>query len=176
MENIISIIAICVTLLLGVSGFIINSFVQRKSNSINVITKTRLARREKTKELMAKMIKLSNIDYLDSLEKKEQKEVISSLAEVTSEIRSEYSSVFPCDQKLINHTDLLSNGVLTYLGSPSEENKKEIISNRDSFIKEFDLYIQTEWKRIKLETVGKMKSKKHPSWDEIHDEYEKDYQ
>ena len=67
MENIISIIVICVTLLLGVTGFIINSFVQRKSNSINVITKTRLARREKTKELMAKMIKLSNIDYLDSL-------------------------------------------------------------------------------------------------------------
>ena len=51
---------------------------------------------------MAKMIKLSNIDYLDSLEKKEQKEIISSLAEVASEIRSEYSSVFVCDQKLIN--------------------------------------------------------------------------
>ena len=175
MENIISIIAICVTLLLGVTGFIINSFVQRKSNSINVITKTRLARREKTKELMAKMIKLSNTDYSDSLEKKEQKEVISSLAEVTAEIRSEYSSVFPCDQKLINQTDLLSNSVLAYLDSPNEENKKELISNRDNFIKEMDLYIQTEWKRIKLETVGKMKNNKKPSWDDIHDDYQEKY-
>ena len=175
MENIISIIAICVTLLLGVTGFIINSFVQRKSNSINVITKTRLARREKTKELMAKMIKLSNIDYLDSLEKKEHKEVISSLAEVTSEIRSEYSSVFTCDQKLINQTDLLSSSVLAYLGSPIEENKKELISNRDNFIKEMDLYIQTEWKRIKLETVGKMKNNAKPSWDDIHDDYQQKY-
>ena len=175
MENIISIIAICVTLLLGVTGFIINSFVQRKSNSINVITKTRLARREKTKELMAKMIKLSNVDYLDSLEKEEHKEVIASLIEVTSEIRSEYSSVFICDQKLINVTELLSNSVLSYLDSPNEENKKELISNRDNFIKEMDLYIQTEWKRIKLETVGKKKNNKKPSWDDIHDDYQKKY-
>ena len=170
-----TLIAICVTLLLGVTGFIINSFVQRKSNSINVITKTRLARREKTKELMAKMIKLSNIDYLDFLEKKEHKEVISSLAEVTSEIRSEYSSVFPCDQKLINATYALSSSVITYLGSPDEESKESLITNRDNFIKEMDLYIQTEWKRIKMETVGKMKNNKKPSWDDIHDDYQEKY-
>ena len=134
-----------------------------------------MARREKTKELMAKMIKLSNVNYLDSLEKKEQKEVISSLVEVTSEIRSEYSSVFPCDQKLINVTDALSSSVISYLGSPNEENKKELISNRDNFIKEMDLYTQTEWKRIKLETVGKMKSNTKPSWDDIHDDYQQKY-
>ena len=175
MENIISIIAICVTLLLGVSGFIINSFVQRKSNSINVITKTRLARREKTKELMAKMIKLSNISYLDSLDKKEHKDIISSLTEVTSIIRSEYSSVFPCDQRLIELTNELSSSVISYLSSPNEENKNKLNSSRDNFIKEMDLYIQTEWKRIKLETVGKMKNNKKPSWDDIHDDYQQKY-
>ena len=50
-KDVISLIAVCVTLLLGVIGFIINSFIQRKSNSISVITKTRLNRREKTKTL-----------------------------------------------------------------------------------------------------------------------------
>ena len=38
-----------------------------------------------------------------------------------------------------------------------------------------DLYIQTEWKRIKLETVGKMKSNAKPSWDDIHDDYQQKY-
>ena len=50
MESIVSIISVCVTLLLGVAGLIFNSYVQRKTHSISVITKTRLARREKTKE------------------------------------------------------------------------------------------------------------------------------
>ena len=106
MESIISIIAICVTLLLGVSGFIINSFVQRKSNSINVITKTRLARREKTKELMAKMIKLSSIEYLDSLDKEDKKATVKELVEVTADIRSEYSQIFEfIDLPGLNDTD-----------------------------------------------------------------------
>ena len=60
-EILISIISVCVTLLLGVVGFIANSFIQGKSHSIQVITKTRLVRREKTKELTAKTIMLSDI-------------------------------------------------------------------------------------------------------------------
>lgn len=68
MENVISIIAVCVTLLLGLLGFVINSFIQRKNNSISVITKTRLVRREKSKELMSKVLFYSDVDYLDSLD------------------------------------------------------------------------------------------------------------
>ena len=173
MDDIISIIAICVTLLLGVTGFIINSFVQRKSNSISVITKTRLARREKTKALMAKMLKLSSLDYLDILDDSDKKEIIASLVETVSEIRSEYTETYDCDVKLIDATNKLSNGVVSYLNG--SKNKEELLNARNEFTEAMDLYIQTEWRRIKLETVGKMKDNTKPSWDDIHDYYQGKY-
>lgn len=43
--DLISIITICVTVLLGVAGFLINTYMQRKNNSITVITSYRLERR-----------------------------------------------------------------------------------------------------------------------------------
>ena len=173
MDTIISIIAVCVTLLLGVTGFIINSFIQRKSNSISVITKTRLARREKTKALMAKMLTLSNLDYLNILDNNGKKEAITSLAETVSEIRSEYTETYDCDVKLIDATNKLSNSVISYLNSA--KNKEELIGARNEFAEVMDLYIQTEWRRIKLETVGKMKDNTKPSWDDIHDYYKGRY-
>ena len=176
-KDVISFIAVCVTLLLGVIGFIINSFIQRKSNSISVITKTRLNRREKTKTLMAKMIKLSSIEYLDSLDKEDKKATVKELVEVTADIRSEYSQIFECDRDLISSTESLKDSVISYMNSNNDANKESLICKRKEFIKEMDLYIQTEWKRIKLETVGKMKNNnKHSSWDEIYDAYQKDYQ
>ena len=176
-KDVISLIAVCVTLLLGVVGFIINSFVQRKSNSISVITKTRLNRREKTKTLMAKMIKLSSIEYLNSLDKEDKKATVKELVEATADIRSEYSQIFECDRDLISSTESLKDSVISYMNSNNNTNKENLICKRKGFIKEMDLYIQTEWKRIKLETVGKMKNNnKHSSWDEIYDNYQKDYQ
>ena len=41
------------------------------------------------------------------------------------------------------------------------DNKEELLSIRNEFIKVSDLYIQAEWKRIKLETVGKLNNKKN---------------
>lgn len=38
MEQIISIITVCVTFILGILGLIFNSFIQRKSNSIKIVT------------------------------------------------------------------------------------------------------------------------------------------
>lgn len=175
-EVIISIAAVCVTLLLGILGFIVNSLIQRKTNSIQVITKTRLARREKTKTLMAKMTKLSNIDYLDSLDKKEHKEVINSLLEVLSDIRSEYSRTFPNDRKLIDATEGLSSSVISYLKNSNKSNKETLVSKRNAFVEEMDLYIQTEWKRIKYETVGKTrKNSKRYDWERLYNEYKNEY-
>ena len=56
METIIGIATVCVTLLLGVVGFIVNSMIQRKSNSISVITNTRLERRKQTQELASVLL------------------------------------------------------------------------------------------------------------------------
>ena len=172
MEYIIPIITVSVTLLLGVLGFIVNSLIQRKSNSIQVITKTRLARREKTKELMSKMIMLSNINYLNT---NDNKDSIRLLIETSSNIRSEYSQVFECDRRLIDITESLTNSIIGYLNNPNEDNKIILNNNRNVFIKDMDIYIQTEWKRIKLETVGKMNNSKFSSWNEIYNQYQNDY-
>lgn len=173
MQSIISIVSVCVTLLLGVAGLIFNSYVQRKTHSISVITKTRLARREKTKDLLAKMIKLSDTVYLDCLDEKEKKDVISSLAEVSSMIRSEYTGTYPCDIELIDLTEQLKENVIAYLrGTISQE---KLMKTRNAFIETFDIYIQTEWQRIKLETVGKMKKNSKPTWDDINTSFRKKY-
>lgn len=171
-EVLISIISVCVTLLLGVVGFIANSFIQRKSHSIQVITKTRLARREKTKELTAKMIVLSDVEYLDTIESKDI--VIQQVVEVFSNLRAEYSNVFRCDKVLLETCESLKDSVIKYI--KHKDNKEVLLLARNEFIKVSDLYIQTEWKRIKLETVGKMKNKKNiQSWDEIYNGYSKEY-
>ena len=176
MDTIISIVTVCVTLLLGVAGFIFNSFVQRKNNSINVITKTRLARREKTKTLMAKLIKLSSVKYLDTLSKEEHKEVINSLVGASSDIRSEYSRTFSNDRKLLDVTDELCDSVTLYLKSGNDSNKEMLMNKRHSFVKEMDLYIQTEWARIKNETAGKQKRKnRRNEWEELYKEFEDKY-
>lgn len=173
MESIVSIISVCVTLLLGIGGLIFNSYVQRKTHSISVITKTRLARREKTKDLLAKMIKFSDTKYLDCLDEKEKKDVISSLAEVSSMIRAEYTGTYHCDIELIDLTEQLKDKVISYLrGTTSQE---ELMKARNELIKTFDIYIQTEWQRIKLETVGKMKKNSKPTWDEINHSFHEKY-
>jgi len=51
-------------LVLGVAGFIVNSFIQRRNNSIKVVVQHRLERRQRTLEKLAVLIKLSDRDYL----------------------------------------------------------------------------------------------------------------
>lgn len=43
----ISLLTVLVTLLLGILGFIVNTYLQRQNNSIDVITKNRIERRTK---------------------------------------------------------------------------------------------------------------------------------
>ena len=54
---------------------------------------------------MAKMLKSSNPDYLDVIDKNSKKEVIASLVETVSEIKSEYTETYGCDVKLIDATN-----------------------------------------------------------------------
>lgn len=114
---------------------------------------------------------------LIALFKEDKKATVKELVEVTADIRFEYSQIFECDRDLISITESLKDSVISYVNSNNDANKENLICKRKEFIKEMDLFIQTEWKRIKLETVGKMKNNnKHSSWDEIYDNYQKDYQ
>ena len=65
--NIISLSAVCVTLLLGIAGLIANSLIQRKSNSIQIITQCRLKRRERTHEIVSELLKYGGSSFVSSL-------------------------------------------------------------------------------------------------------------
>ncbi len=54
--------------------------------------------------------------------------------------------------------------------------QKELDKVRTDYIKLFDIYIQTEWKRIKLETVGRMNKNTRPTWNDINDYYYQQYE
>ena len=171
MEYIIPIITVCVTLLLGILGFIVNSLIQRKSNSIQVITKTRLARREKSKTLLSNIIKLSDPIYLDI--SKDKDDTLKELIGNVTDLRFEYTQTFKCDYDLISASEEVKKFAIEYV--KDKNNLEELNNKRNNLIKIGDIYLQTEWKRIKLETVGKMKNKKLSSWDDIYQEYEKNY-
>lgn len=71
--DLISIITICVTVLLGVVGFLINTYMQRKNNSITVITGYRLERRQKMMNLVSILLANSDPYYIESSNEEEKK-------------------------------------------------------------------------------------------------------
>ena len=102
METIISIAAVCVTLLLGIGGIIVNSLIQRKSNSINVITQTRLNRRACTQKLVADLLKISDPFYIESLSGSEEKrQAIKEATGIAADIRTKYCFTVKEDADLI---------------------------------------------------------------------------
>lgn len=118
-------LAILVTLVLGVAGFIVNSFIQRRNNSIKVIVQHRLERRQRTLEKLSVLMKLSDRDYLsmvlglldvasteEGFEEKsltecsrERIEAIRQVVEACASIRSMYCGSYPCDRDLIRVLD-----------------------------------------------------------------------
>ena len=176
LETLISILTVCVTLLLGVGGFLVNSFIQRKSNSITVITQTRLNRREQTRTLFSEMLAISDPKYLTFIND-EKKELIKKSAALCGDLRSYYSRSFPIDGQFIDAGNALHNALADYLSSPNEGLLDVVKSKRKEFSKIADVYMQTEWKRIKIETIGKGKKgpKSLPSWEHDYHSYEDYY-
>lgn len=175
MENIVPIITICVTLLLGVGGFVVNSLIQRKSNSIQIITKTRLERRAETKRIMAALDKYSDFTFLNSVIKScENEKAIRELVTDIAKLRSEYTYTWGNDRDLCESAFALKDAIVDYLGNPDPKHKDELKYRRKIFLKITDVYMQTEWKRIKYETVGKQK-KLRQSFNETFESYESDY-
>ncbi len=156
MEQIISIITVCVTFILGILGLIFNSLIQRKSNSIKIVTQHRMDRRNETQKIAATIIKYSDpkmISLLDTAEEKES--AIKEIIEVESRLRAIYFRSYECDIRLLDKADALKDKLIQCIeGAPVDE---DYLLCRDAFIKEADIYVTTEWKRIKLETIGKSK-------------------
>ena len=157
---IISIISICVTLFLGMIGFIVNTLIQRKNNSIQVITKKRLERRDKIQQLSSNILTLSDIDVLSFQNGDNTKDYIMELVSKCTDLRSILECEFEKDCELIQKAFKIKTQVVSFLQT-NGQNEQELKKARNEFSEVIDKYITTEWQRIKLETIGK--TKKHKS-------------
>lgn len=159
-DALISIISICVTLILGVIGFIMNSLIQRKNNSIEIITKKRIARRDTILNISTTIIKLSDEDYIQNIAVSDWKAYIDELIENCAKLRAILEFEYARDKEFVNAAYNLKDRIIKSKGKSEINNQKY----RKEFIKLMDVYTLTEWQRIKLETVGK-KSNKHRGYD-----------
>ena len=171
LNHIISLSAVCVTLLLGIAGLIVDSLIQRRSNSIQIITQCRLKRRERTQGIVSDLLKYSDLSFVSALTDIEKTQTAKEIVGLVSELRALYSFSFDKDIRLVTAAfeikELLCNYLLQNGPYPPEINEK-----RRQFAEIADIYMSTEWKRIKDETIGKQKNgkKRFASWEGIYAE------
>lgn len=173
-----TVLPVCVTLLLGVAGFIVNTLIQRQSNSIEVITKNRIERMNKTKEIMSAFVKYSDIDVLNAIKnKKSVDDAIIDLNEKYAVLRSLYTYTFDKDVDLLKSVFLLKTLIVNYLNNNIDIEKFNF--NIKNFFqkleKNFDIYIMTDWCRIKAETIGKRNTHGIDYWQLDYERYSKKY-
>lgn len=178
-ESTINLISVCVTLLLGVAGFIINTFVQRKNNSIEIITKKRLSRRDLLQSLSASILSLSDPDYIDCLADSGISDYCRQLVISCSKLRSLLEFQFPYDADFVTLAYKVKSESIRAVKQKNRDYSK-VKESRRKFAELMDLYTTTEWQRIKSETVGKNKSaaKRYQYWLTLmkhnHDSFYKD--
>lgn len=186
MEQIISIVTVCVTFTLGILGLLLNSMIQRKNNSLKMITQHRFDRRSETQKLTAVMIRYSDPDMIRCLSTEEEKNAAkTAVIDALSRFRVLYSRSFACDVRLLERTQDLKDRVIRALdGAPVGTASTDAASMdaaylacRAAFMKEVDIYTATEWKRIKLETIGKgpVRRKSFGVWDQDYQKISDDY-
>ncbi len=91
----ISLLTVLVTLLLGILGFIVNTYLQRQNNSIDIITKNRIERRTKTQEIMSTFVKYADYNSIKSIiALNKQNEAIQELYTNYATLRSLYTNTF----------------------------------------------------------------------------------
>ncbi len=159
-----SLITILVTLFLGVVGFMVNTFIQRKNNSIKIITQYRIDRKNATQEITAKLLAYTDYNYHQSLTYEEKQKNIQKIVIAISNLRSIYYFSFPKDVELVEAAYKIKK-----LYCQDKQNWREINNARAEYAHLADVYTSTDWKRIKLETIGKGARAKNalPSWTEI---------
>ncbi len=163
--NLISLITIAVTLILGVAGFCVNTYLQRRNNSIHIITQKRVDRRTKALENVAVILRCSDLNYLKVMQTEEcRRALVSELTAAVAELRANYSCSFVQDKLLCDNVEVLEAAVCEYLesgaGAQSGDIEERLRAARAEVIKVADVYSQTDWSRIKKETVGKTAGRK----------------
>ena len=161
-----AIITVLVTLVLGIVGFIVNTLLQRKNNSIKIITQYRIDRKNSTQQITARLLSYTDYHYHTSLTDEEKRKNIQNIVKEVAILRSVYYFSFPKDADFVKAAYSLKNAYC--------EEKKDwdkISAAQAKFAHISDVYTSTDWKRIKLETVGKGRSTKNalPSWTEIYE-------
>lgn len=177
----ISLLTVLVTLLLGILGFIVNTYLQRQNNSIDVITKNRIERRTKTQEIMATFIKYADYNSIKSvIALNKQNDAIQELYTNYATLRSLYTNTFKKDIELMNKCKDLLNTIVKYLNDfekySKEDIDKQLNIDKQNFEYIFDLYLYTDWSRIKAETIGKRKNGGAKKWLDDFDEAERLYE
>ena len=175
MNELISIIAVCATFMIGIIGFIVNTFMQRKNNSIKVITGHRLERRKRMQSLIAELLMNSDPFLLNMLTNDELKrEIVGKLTASANEFRTLFMFHVEADRKFIQQVYQFRELVCEYIinGSTDSEN---LLSAREELAKTCDIYSSTDWKRIKLETVGHQKNMAIKSWMDIYSSYQNNF-
>lgn len=184
-KDLISIGSICITFLSGIIGLIVNSLIQRKSNSIKIITENRLKRRSDTQRIVKELLAYSDLAYIQMLKEKREVNksenideinlVIKKIVEDVAELRALFSFCFDKDVELVLAAYKLKNLLISDI--LQDESEYELKEARLEFSQIADIYLSTEWKRIKTETVGKEKkgSKSLPSWEASYEMYKEGY-
>ncbi len=157
-------ITVSVSMVLGILGFIVNTFLQRKNNSIKVITQYRVDRKNATHEITANLLAYTDYHYYESLTDEEKKKNTQNIVMEISKLRSIYYFSFPKDIELVDAAYTVKK-----LFCMDNKNWNDINLARANYAHLADVYTSTDWKRIKLETVGKDKRNKKalPAWTEI---------
>lgn len=174
--NVIALITVCVTLLLGVLGFVFNALIQRRNNSIKVITEDRIARRKVTRDVVARFLPCADPECLKLVTSDEEKKSILRICtECVVMLRSLYTFTSEHDRDLVFAAIDLKDVIcrILYEGELCE---KELTERTKYFLKMADLYMVTEWKRIKKETNCKYMdgNKGYNAWNDVwgnHEEY-----
>lgn len=163
------IITVITTMLLGVLGFVVNTFLQRKNNSIKIITQYRIERKNTTQEITAKILSYTDFHYYESLTLEEKNRNVQNIVTEVSKLRSIYYFSFQKDAELVEAAYTLKK-----LFCATKKNWTDINRARANYAHLSDVYTSTDWKRIKFETVGKgiRNGKFLPKWVEIFDENE----
>lgn len=158
------IVTVSVTMILGVLGFIVNTVLQRKNNSIKIITQYRIDRKNTTQEITAKLLTYTDRHYYEALTQEEKNKNVQNIVAEISKLRSIYYFSFQKDAELVSAAYTIKK-----LFCEPEKNWEAINYARARYARLADVYTSTDWKRIKLETVGKgaRNDKFLPKWTDI---------
>lgn len=96
------IVTVSVTMILGVLGFVVNTVLQRKNNSIKIITQYRIDRKNTIQDMTARLLTYTDYHYYEALTQEEKNKNIQNIVTEISKLRSIYYFSFQKDTELVS--------------------------------------------------------------------------